>query len=245
MKHGTITLAAVSCRAEGSHKSEQINQLLFGDLYVVMEESPDWIKVESDYDGYQGWIHRKHHTPISESLFNKLSKQSHAISLELLGRMKYKKSNQHLNIPLGSSLIPIEGLSYKGRKAIQKKTNRFKYAMLYLNSPYLWGGRTPFGIDCSGFMQMTHKLAGIQLPRDSWQQALLGKKIKKFASAKKGDLCFFGDGVKITHVGLMLGSNKIIHASGKVRIDTIDERGIFNEELQKYTHRLKSISRLS
>ncbi len=243
MKYGIIKLAAVSCRAEASHKSEQINQLIFGDLYSVIEESADWLKVKADYDNYEGWIHRKHHSEITAKEFKALQKVKAPVTLNLLGQVKNKTDKFITSIPVGSSLRD-SGFTYKGKKAKQSRANIFKYAHLYLNAPYLWGGKTPFGIDCSGFMQMSHKLAGIKLPRDSWQQALVGKAVKNLKSAKKGDLCFFGDSDKVTHVGMLLSKNTIIHASGQVRIDGIDENGIFPEESGKYTHKLKSIRRV-
>lgn len=243
MKYGIINLAAVSCRAEASHKSEQINQLLFGDLYSVTEESTDWIKVKAGYDNYEGWIHRKHHSEITAKEFKAMQKVKAPATLDLLGQVKNKTDKFITSIPIGSSLRN-PGFSYKGKKAKQSRSNIFKYVQLYLNAPYLWGGKTPFGIDCSGLMQMSHKLVGVKLPRDSWQQALVGKAVKNLKSAKKGDLCFFGDGDKVTHVGMLLSKNTIIHASGQVRIDGIDEQGIFPEESGKYTHKLKSIRRI-
>lgn len=243
MKHGIITLAAVTHRAEASHKSEQINQLLFGDLYSVLEESTDWIKVKADYDGYEGWIHRKHHSEIQPAEFKKLRSAKVEVTLELLGIAVNKAEKTSTSIPVGSSLRN-KNFTYKGKKAKQVRTNIFRYAHLYLNAPYLWGGKTPFGIDCSGFMQMSHKLVGIKLPRDSWQQALVGKAVKNLKSAKKGDLCFFGDGERVTHVGMLLTPEAIIHASGKVRVDIMTSEGIFNAELNKITHKLKSIRRL-
>jgi len=243
MKYGIVTLAAVTHRAEASHKSEQINQLLFGDLYSVLEESPDWIRVKAEYDGYEGWIHRKHHSAVSPAEFKKLKSTKADVTLELLGIVTNRTDNTVTAIPIGSSLRN-KAFIYKGKKAKPSHSTIFRYAHLYLNAPYLWGGKTPFGIDCSGFMQMTHKLAGIKLPRDSWQQALVGKAVKNLKSAKKGDLCFFGDGEKVTHVGMLLTPRAIIHASGKVRVDMITAEGIFNAELNQLTHKLKSIRRI-
>jgi gamma-D-glutamyl-L-lysine dipeptidyl-peptidase len=114
-----------------------------------------------------------------------------------------------------------------------------------LNSPYLWGGKTPFGIDCSGFTQMAYKLAGIKLRRDAWQQAEQGHTINLLEETEPGDLAFFdNDEGNIVHVGIILRDHKIIHAAGKVRIDSIDHYGINNKELKKYTHKLRLIKRM-
>jgi cell wall-associated NlpC family hydrolase len=118
-------------------------------------------------------------------------------------------------------------------------------AMLYLNAPYLWGGRTPFGIDCSGFVQMVYKLQGLKLLRDASQQATQGEVISLLAEAEQGDLAFFDDEEgNITHVGMIIDSQRIIHCSGRVQIDNLDHEGIFNVRLQKYTHKLRLIKRI-
>ena len=113
----------------------------------------------------------------------------------------------------------------------------------WLNSPYQWGGRTMFGVDCSGFVQVNFKMLGIGLQRDAWQQAQQGIVIKKLKDAAKGDLAFFDDRDEIVHVGILLGPDKIIHASGKVRIDSIDKKGIINSDSNSRTHSLRAIRR--
>ena len=119
-------------------------------------------------------------------------------------------------------------------------------AYMYINSPYLWGGRSPFGIDCSGFTQVVYKLCGIRLKRDASQQAEQGTTIKSLEESTPGDLAFFANGTeKITHVGILLPQHKIIHASGKVRVDKIDPQGIFNEDKNTYTHNLRLIKRIN
>jgi len=253
MKFGVITHTAVTCKGEASHKAEQINQLLFGDLYEVLETTPDWIKIKSAYDNYEGWIHKKHHTSIEKSEFLKLRKQKPKVSLATFARLNKYAHTGSTYMSIGSSLYNLKNgnfrigedeFIYRGKLASTKRSDIFTYAKLFLNTPYLWGGRTLMGIDCSGFMQMVHKLCGVQLPRDSWQQAMKGKTVPSIAKAKKGDLCFFGDGDRITHVGMLYSDNTIIHASGKVKIEKIDDQGIFNEETQSYTHKLKSIRRI-
>lgn len=116
--------------------------------------------------------------------------------------------------------------------------------MPYLNAPYQWGGKSPFGIDCSGFTQMVYRLAGYQLKRDASQQVMQGKTVA-LSDAQVGDLAFFtNEAGRITHVGLMLDNNRIMHASGKVRIDTLDEQGIIHHETKQYTHQLNIMKRI-
>jgi len=117
--------------------------------------------------------------------------------------------------------------------------------MMYLNAPYLWGGRSPFGIDCSGFTQVIYKLNGFKLPRDASQQATIGETLSFIEESESGDLAFFdNEEGNIIHVGIMLENNNIIHASGKVRIDKIDHQGIFNSETNTYSHRLRLIKKI-
>ena len=140
---------------------------------------------------------------------------------------------------LGEKEIKFQGLTTKGLK---NKNLLIEYAMLYLNAPYLWGGRSPFGIDCSGLTQMTYRLQGTEIPRDAQQQAELGKTLSFIEESQPGDLAFFDNSEgKIIHVGLILENNYIIHASGKVRIDRLDQQGIYNNEIRSHTHKLRLI----
>ena len=133
-------------------------------------------------------------------------------------------------------------------KALKEKTQRPKLiedAYMYLNAPYLWGGKGPFGIDCSGFVQVVFRLNGILLPRDAYQQADIGDTLSFVEEGQAGDLAFFdNENGKITHVGILNDAQHIIHASGKVRIDRIDHQGIFHEENGTYTHRLRLLKRI-
>jgi hypothetical protein len=253
MEYGICTLSAITCKAESNHKSEQINQLLFGESYTILEKTADWYKISAAYDSYEGWIHRKHHTLIDEKEFELLSNEKTVCSLETFGTLADASGNFFSNIPLGSSLpffnatkLRLNGneFHYSGKISEQNFANCSRYAKMYLNTPYLWGGRTPMGIDCSGFVQMTFKLCGIKLNRDSKDQALQGITIDKLSDAKEGDLVFFGNETKINHVGMLSDNSTVIHASGKVKIEKMDEKGIIGNVEKDYTHFLKSIKRI-
>jgi len=253
MEYGICSLAAITCKAESNHKSEQINQLVFGEFYTVLEKTADWYKISCAYDGYEGWIHRKHHTPVTEKEFELLSDEKPARALETFGVVTDDSTNFFANIPLGSSLpffnsgkfkLNEKEFHYNGKISEQQFSNCARYAKMYVNTPYLWGGRTPMGIDCSGFVQMTFKLCGINLKRDSKDQALQGTLISQLSETREGDLVFFGTEEKVNHVGMLLDSSTVIHASGKVKIEKIDAKGITGNVEKDYTHFLKSIRRI-
>lgn len=254
MSHGFCSLSSIPVRAEASDKSEMVNQLLFGEMYTVLDEREKWIKIQGAYDQYVGWIDRKQHTTISEKVFatNTAPNKLHCVA-DLMGVIHQKEQNALFPILLGSSLpgykdnavsfgelnYDYEGLTTHG-KPTDLRHAIVEFAHNYLNAPYLWGGRSPMGIDCSGFTQVTYKLAGVQLPRDASQQAELGYLLSFVEEAQPGDLAFFdNEEGSIIHVGIVLENNYIIHASGKVRIDRIDHQGIFNPETRRYTHKLR------
>ena len=140
-------------------------------------------------------------------------------------------------------MYQFDGLTTPG---FTQKKKLIENALMYLNAPYLWGGRSPLGIDCSGFTQMVYRLQGINLPRDAYQQAEVGTTLSFIEESDPGDLAFFDNNEgKITHVGIILEENHIIHASGKVRIDRIDQQGIFNTEIGTHTHKLRLIKSIT
>lgn len=257
MKYGIIAMSIVPCRLEPADTSEMVSQLLFGEIYRIIDERKKWVKIRGVHDGYESWIDRKQHQEIKREEFLDLEKSPKTFSLELISLLNEKESGAFFPLVLGSVLPNLKNqecsfsnksFEFDGDVLVEPKENRqvlVDTAFLFLNAPYLWGGRTPFGIDCSGFSQIIYRMSGIDLPRDASQQAEVGDRLSFIEEATPGDLAFFDNNEgKITHVGILLGDNKIIHASGKVRVDRIDHQGIFNDELHDYSHHLRLITRV-
>jgi gamma-D-glutamyl-L-lysine dipeptidyl-peptidase len=251
--YGICNLALIPLRSEPSDKSEQVSQILFGEHFEVTQVKTPWIKVKLHFDGYEGWIDQKQFKEIQRSDFEELSNSVEIFNGDLI---EYVSGTRYelMPIPLGANLtflsmdsINAEQFEFEGLKVTgsKPKENIVKMAFLYLNAPYLWGGKTPFGIDCSGLTQMVYKLNGFALPRDAKDQAMQGEVLSFIEESEPGDLAFFdNEEGKIIHVGIMMQDNYIIHASGKVRIDRLDHLGIFNAETNQHTHRLRVIKRI-
>ncbi len=223
-----------------------ISQLLFGDVFEILEKTAEnWIYVRCAYDDYEGYIDPKQQLKISEEQYqilktsnytnNDITKVNSKFGLQLLPpACSFLSSEMEVKDVLFSpetELKEVTSLSNKDIEGIAKS---------YLNAPYLWGGKTPFGIDCSGFTQMVYKMVGIKLFRDASQQATQGEVLNFLEEAEVGDLAFFdNEEGNIIHVGIVISPNEIIHASGQVRIDTLDHQGIYNKDLGKYTHQLR------
>lgn len=257
MKYGICSLSIVPGRLEPNDPSEMVTQLLFGELYRVIDERKKWVKVRGTHDGYEAWIDRKQHTELREAEFQALLNAPKVYATELITLMQHTSNNSFSSLVLGSKLpnynantcaILEEQYAVDGEvmeNPTVGRTHLLDTAFLYLNAPYLWGGRTPFGIDCSGFSQIVYRMCGIDLPRDASLQAEIGDRLSFIEEAIPGDLAFFDNAEgRITHVGILLGDNKIIHASGKVRVDRIDHQGIFNDEIRDYSHHLRLITRV-
>jgi hypothetical protein len=250
---GICNLGIVPMRSEASDRSEMVSQLLFGDAFKIIESSPKWTKIVTAFDGYEGWIDTKQCQKISENQYLILENSDQILNGELIDFISFE-TNQLMPIPLGSSLnfldineINTSNFQFEGQKecGIKSKENILKTAFLYLNAPYLWGGKTPFGIDCSGFTQMVYRLNGHKLSRDASQQAIQGEALSFIEESEPGDLAFFdNDEGNIIHVGIMMENNYIIHASGKVRIDRIDHIGIYNVDTGRHTHKLRVIKKI-
>lgn len=238
MKYGICNLSVVPVRKEGSHTSEMVSQLLYNELYKVLDEKPGWYLIQSEEDRYEGWIQGIQHHEISETSFQELSHKTRFV----VDRPVLEHQGRQLSIgtllyePVSGTMTIPEGFS---------PTLMLDFAQKMLDMPYLWGGRSVFGIDCSGFVQLCARAAGKQLPRDASQQVQEGELVYFLPEIQPGDLAFFGNEEgKIVHVGMMLDTERIIHASGQVRIDYLDQTGIFNKERNEHTHRLQVIKRI-
>ena len=248
MQYGLCNHSIVGLRREPSDRSELTSQLLYGELFKVLEHRKKWSKIRLSFDKYEGWIDNKQFQWIEKSDYSRLSSQDEIFCADLVNLIT--DANKKLQpIVLGSILNATASLNhhFDGERLIGKKNKEqlIETALMYLNAPYLWGGKTPFGIDCSGFAQMVYKMNGYKLFRDAKDQANQGETLSFIEESEAGDLAFFNnDQGDIIHVGIILENNHIIHASGKVRIDRIDHSGIYNNELNKHTHSLRYIKRI-
>lgn len=228
-------LSAVPMRKEASHRSEMVNQLLFGDLVDVLITECDWDMVRSEYDSYEGWVSSQQLTPVMQSdneLFDRIANTETWIHFD----------NRKVLVPSGASYNHLWAETDNGDE--KKMSDVVSVAKEFLGAPYLWGGRTKMGIDCSGLSQVVYKICGKKLPRDAWQQAETGVEVPLKESLEGGLAFFANPSGRIVHVGILDGRGGIIHASGMVRHDTIDEHGIFNAERQEYSHTLKCVRRM-
>lgn len=248
MLYGICNLSIVPLRFDATDKSELVSQVLYGDVFKVLELRKNWSKIRLSFDGYEGWIDNKQYIEITEDQYKLLHKETPKLSIDLVEFIEDIHNQLH-PILLGSSLNGLSLLNnaHDGNivEGIKPKDHLIETAFLYLNSPYLWGGKTPFGIDCSGFTQMVYKLNGYKLLRDASQQATQGEPLSFIEESEPGDLAFFdNDEGCIVHVGIIMKDNYIIHAHGKVRIDRLDHSGIYNVDRKTHTHKLRVIKKV-
>lgn len=230
--NGINLLGITPLRTEKTSQSELCTQLLFGESYQVLEQEGEWLRIKNQIDGYEGWLNQTQYFSRKEEF-----------ECFRICNFPYFFDEDYGYLPTGSLFLKKGNLP---SNLLVKPDKPFSdFAMQFLNAPYLWGGKSFMGIDCSGFVQVVYSCFGVDLPRDAKQQALLGETVDFVSEARECDLAYFANKEgKITHVGICLSTGKIIHASGKVRIDELDSFGIFNTETGKHTHELKLIKRL-
>ena len=260
METGIVQIAFVPVRREPSEQSEQVTQLLFGELCEIMENKGNWYNIRAEYDHYQGWCDRKMILPLDDSVYTKLIQSDPLILPDPFLSVTRTDTGSKGIIPAGSAawqFMRKENSFVNGETTFRfdRQPSDIETASMssgiekmtagFLNTPYLWGGKSTFGCDCSGFVQTVYKIFGQALPRDAAEQVNSGETIPFIHDADPGDLAFFdNEEGEIIHVGIVLNENRIIHASGKVRIDAFDQEGIYNYELGRYTHKLRIIKRI-
>ena len=248
MQYGICNLSIVPLRNEPTDTSELVSQILYGEIFKLLEQRKNWSKIRLAFDNYEGWIDNKQYLEITAEQYQNINTEVPKLSIDLVEFIVDRNSQLH-PILLGSTLNALSILKhqYDGQLTTQKtpKKQLLNTAFLYLNAPYLWGGKTSFGIDCSGFTQMVYKLNGYKLLRDASQQATQGEPLSFIEESEPGDLAFFdnNEGI-ITHVGIIMENNYIIHAHGKVRVDRLDHSGIYNVDKNMHTHKLRVIKKI-
>lgn len=252
MKYGIALTPAIPMRSEAAEESEMTNQLLFGDTFRILDEKPRWFLVENLFDGDTGWIDWKMATLVDPSFIDELQRKPVYVVRLPIADIKRKGDNHPIRVAMGSVLpgydpvshsFEVNGMHFSlpARAVMEVVPSHIRAllrtAELYLNTSYLWGGRSIFCADCSGFVQIVYRMHGIDLPRNARQQIMHGEPVGSFAEAYPGDLAFFGkpDG-RITHVGIVLTPDTIIHCSGDVHVDKLTADGIWSDRLQCYTH---------
>lgn len=258
MNYGIALTAIVAIRKEPAEQSEMTSQLLFGEMYRVLSEQERWIRITTCYDKYEGWISKEQHHEMDETEYRQLT-----LPVRMVLPVKYAEAIPENEIPFtivaGSDLtgynketqnIRIGNLTYRitgysGEEYPGSKESILKTAKQFLNTAYLWGGRSLFGCDCSGFVQTVFKINNVFLPRDAIQQSKCGTVINSLDKAEPCDLVFFkNEKQNVHHVGILISPAEIIHSSGCVRIDAVDKKGIFNITVQRYTHTSLFIRRI-
>lgn len=259
MDYGISAISIIPVRKEPSERSEMVTQVLFGEHFQILGEMVGWSHIKLAWDGYEGWIDSKMISPVNARVYKRLESKPFAITGDILSLVP-ESNEQNLMLVAGSSLpiwrpylkqFSINSDTYKAAGHVfygKQKNPReilISQALKYFNAPYLWGGRSPFGIDCSGFTQILYKMIGVPIPRDASKQVRQGVALSFVDEALPGDLAFFDDEEgNIVHVGIIWKRNKIIHASGKVRIDNVDQFGIFNVDLKRYTHKMRVMKKI-
>lgn len=250
MPYAITIVPVMPLRAEPAHRSEMVSQGLWGECMTLLEPGPDgWMRVQCQYDGYEGWATASHLEIIDPQLFN--APYTHYAPH---WSTTVKLNGTPMQVPYGCLIKAAHGTeTHWGKVRVQlEETGQLtgngdvmQIAQHFLNTAYLWGGRSIFGVDCSGFTQSVFKLLNIPLLRDAYQQATQGSVVDFLQEARAGDLAFFDNPEgRITHVGILMNDHEIIHASGKVRIDAIDNQGVINIDTGARTHNLRIIRRV-
>ena len=248
-------------RAEAREGAEQNTQMLFGELAEVLEEQARWTRIRLDLDGQEGWVDAKMIAPIGGKDLTAYKKAYKTAAMVKFPMTYAVSENNGQTIPLtaGTRLpnykdgrFEVLGVGFRIdphmvsiQPSVISLQTLLETTRFFINTPYLWGGKNALGMDCSGFTQVVMSLFGKKLLRNASEQATQGRAIKERPKAQAGDLVFFDheDG-KISHVGIVIDPDRVIHCSGRVKVEKLDDTGIFNAETGEYSHHLTQIRRL-
>ncbi len=246
MEYGICPLSLVPVYERADSGSGWVTQLLYGETFKIPETRKQWSRIRTASDHCEGWVLNTQVQTIAEEVYNGLKESANTrIASDLVSHI-CTRDGLLIPIPIGASVHAAPTLEHVHEGAAFEpgagKGSLVDTALLFLNSPEVKGGRSPFGIDADGFSQIVYRTIGVGLKRRAGEQATQGSPLSFIEESEPGDLAFFDgpDGV-IDHVGLIMGDNYIIHCDGKVRIDRLDHTGIFNTEVRKYTHPLRVI----
>ena len=253
--------SVIPVRTEAREEAEQNTQMLFGELAEVIDEQPRWKRIRLESDGQEGWVDAKMITPMTDKEYaahKKALKTAATVAFPMAYAMS-ENNGQTIPLTAGTRLtnyrdgrFEVLGVGFRIDPSMVitaplelNQENLLKAVRFFINVPYLWGGKNALGMDCSGFTQTVMSLFGKALLRNASEQVTQGKPIKDLSKAKAGDLVFFDheDG-KISHVGIVIDPERVIHCSGRVKVEKLDSQGIFNAETGEYSHHLTQIRRL-
>lgn len=248
MKYGICPISIAPLRAEPRDTSELVSQVLYGEHFKLIETRKKWSKIRLAHDKYEGWLDNKQLIEIESDQYHEIDRAEKQYCRDLISHVTH--ANRTLSILTAGAQVSTapflaDEFSSDIKQQPSPKDQIIDNALLFLNAPYLWGGRSPLGIDCSGFTQLVYRLSGYSLLRDASEQATQGEVLSFIEEAEQGDLAFFDNAEgNIVHVGIIMNDNYIIHAHGKVRIDRLDQSGIFNVEQHAHTHKLRVIKKI-
>ena len=251
----------VPVRAEAREGAEQNTQMLFGETCTILEQIPRWNRIKLDEDGQEGWIDAKMIAPMTDDEYTAYRQAYSSAALVAFPMVFAVSENNSQTIPLtaGTRLtnyqdgrFEILGVAFRidptmviSKPLEMNEQNLLQTVRFFLNIPYLWGGKNAMGMDCSGFTQIILSLFGKHLLRNASEQVTQGTPRTDISQIQAGDLVFFDhEDNKICHVGIVIDPERVIHCSGRVKVEKLDSNGIFNAETGEYSHHLAAIRRV-
>ena len=257
MDYGICLQYFIPMRREDTDRAEMVSQVLFGESFSIVSRKNNFSYIKLDFDEYEGWVDSKSIHLMENKKYHEYTQLPKFVLHQSLMIVPNNPGLPILKAGTGSTLAISNGIlqpdlqEYSTPEDLNLKevedsqTALLHYCHYFLSVPYLWGGRSDMGIDCSGLVQNLYKQIGIALPRDASQQVQKGKIVNFISEVQKGDLAFFdNEEGAISHVGMLISSNRIIHASGQVKTDHFDHQGIFSEKESRYSHKLRVIKRI-